>query len=91
MAWWESGNTLPQHLHGRDHVYDLDGNELDYATKAHVVPNVPEELKMFVEEMSAMYLTGTTVDYQETLLGSGFVFNNPNVKSQCGCGQSFSM
>ena len=47
-------------------------------------------LKVLVDQMSEMYLDGVSVDYLETLEGSGFKFNNPNVKSTCGCGSSFS-
>lgn len=43
-----------------------------------------------VDEMSLMYLMGTEIDYIESLQGAGFKFNNPNVKSTCGCGSSFS-
>jgi len=46
---------------------------------------------MIVDEMSLMYLAGTEVDYVEGLHGAGFKFNNPNVKSTCGCGSSFSV
>jgi iron-sulfur cluster assembly accessory protein len=38
-----------------------------------------------------MYLDGVQIDYVETLEGAGFKFNNPNVKSTCGCGSSFSV
>ena len=48
-------------------------------------------LKVLVDQMSAMYLDGVSIDYIETLEGSGFKFNNPNVKSTCGCGSSFSV
>jgi iron-sulfur cluster assembly protein len=48
-------------------------------------------LKVYVDQMSAMYLDGVEIDYVETLEGSGFKFNNPNVKSTCGCGSSFSV
>lgn len=48
-------------------------------------------VKMVCDQMSLMYLMGTEVDYVESLAGSGFKFNNPNVKSTCGCGSSFSM
>jgi iron-sulfur cluster assembly accessory protein len=48
-------------------------------------------LKVFVDATSMMYLTGVTVDYVETLEGAGFKFENPNVKSTCGCGSSFSV
>lgn len=44
-----------------------------------------------VDEMSLMYLMGTEIDYVESLQGAGFKFNNPNVKSTCGCGSSFSV
>jgi len=48
------------------------------------------ELKVFVDQVSLMYLDGATIDYEETLHGAGFRFDNPNVKTQCGCGQSFT-
>ena len=48
-------------------------------------------LKVFVDQASMLYLDGCEVDYVETLEGAGFKFNNPNVKSTCGCGSSFSV
>jgi iron-sulfur cluster assembly accessory protein len=48
-------------------------------------------VKCIVDEMSLMYLVGTEIDYVEGLQGAGFKFNNPNVKSTCGCGSSFSV
>jgi iron-sulfur cluster assembly accessory protein len=50
-----------------------------------------EGLKVLVDQMSEMYLDGISIDYIETIEGSGFKFNNPNVKSTCGCGSSFSV
>jgi iron-sulfur cluster insertion protein len=47
-------------------------------------------VKLIVDQMSLMYLAGTEVDYVEGLHGAGFKFLNPNVKSTCGCGSSFS-
>jgi len=47
-------------------------------------------LKVFVDQASMLYLDGAEVDYVETLEGAGFKFSNPNVKSTCGCGSSFS-
>lgn len=47
-------------------------------------------LKVFVDQASLLYLDGARVDYVETMEGSGFKFDNPNVKSTCGCGSSFS-
>jgi iron-sulfur cluster insertion protein len=46
---------------------------------------------VLVDEMSLMYLLGTEIDYVEGLAGAGFKFNNPNVKSTCGCGSSFGV
>ncbi len=48
-------------------------------------------LKVFVDQASLMYLKGTKIDYVETLEGAGFKFENPNVKSTCGCGSSFTV
>jgi len=48
-------------------------------------------LKVYVDATSVMYLNGCTVDYVETLEGAGFKFENPNVKSTCGCGSSFNV
>ena len=50
-----------------------------------------EGLKVFVDQASLLYLEGAQVDYVESLEGSGFKFNNPQVKSTCGCGSSFSV
>ena len=48
-------------------------------------------LKVYVDATSVMYLNGCRVDYVETLEGAGFKFENPNVKSTCGCGSSFQV
>jgi len=50
---------------------------------------VQEGVKIFVDEMSVGYLTGSDIDYVDSLMGAGFVVNNPNAVSACGCGQSF--
>src|SRR5438876_7836039 len=50
-----------------------------------------EGLKVFVDQASLMYLGGTKIDFIESLEGSGFKFENPNVKTTCGCGSSFSV
>ncbi|MCL6506212.1 MAG: iron-sulfur cluster assembly accessory protein [Bryobacteraceae bacterium] len=47
-------------------------------------------LKVFIDQASMLYLDGAEVDYVETIEGSGFKFTNPNVRSTCGCGSSFS-
>jgi len=47
--------------------------------------------RLFVDPKSAAFLDGTVVEWQQTLLQSGFVFKNPNAKSACGCGESFTV
>jgi len=47
-------------------------------------------IKLFVDPLSYQYLEATEIDYVEGVHGSGFKFNNPNVKGTCGCGSSFS-
>lgn len=46
-------------------------------------------VKVFVDPTSMMYLSGSTVDYVENLMGGGFRIDNPNAVSTCGCGHSF--
>jgi iron-sulfur cluster insertion protein len=50
-----------------------------------------DDLKVFVDATSLMYLNGCLVDYVETLEAAGFKFDNPAVKSTCGCGSSFNV
>jgi iron-sulfur cluster assembly protein len=47
--------------------------------------------RVFVDPKSLRLLDGTVLDYDTSLLSKGFVFNNPNAKSTCGCGTSFSV
>ena len=47
-------------------------------------------VKIFVDPKSLLYLHGLTLDYKETLMQSGFVFDNPNAQKSCGCGTSFT-
>jgi iron-sulfur cluster assembly protein len=46
--------------------------------------------RLFVDPKSLLYLNGTTLDYEETLMRQGFVFQNPNSARTCGCGSSFT-
>jgi len=46
-------------------------------------------VKIVVDKQSFLYLIGTTLEYSGGLNGKGFVFNNPNATSTCGCGSSF--
>ncbi len=66
---------------------------LQFDTSAGMMDKVfdMDGLKVFVDATSIMYLSGCRVDYVETLEGAGFKFENPNVKSTCGCGSSFNV
>ena len=46
-------------------------------------------MKLFVDRKSYIFLAGTTLEFSGGLNGKGFVFNNPNAKTTCGCGTSF--
>ena len=47
--------------------------------------------KVFIDPKSHRLIDGTTLDYDTSLVSRGFIFNNPNAKSTCGCGSSFSV
>ncbi len=46
-------------------------------------------VRVLVDDMSAEYISGSEVDYMDSLMGAGFTVNNPNAVSTCGCGHSF--
>jgi iron-sulfur cluster assembly protein len=47
-------------------------------------------IRVICDPKSYLYLNGTSIDFKDELMGRGFVFNNPNATSSCGCGSSFS-
>ena len=71
---------------GLTYVLDIvDGpKENDKTLKEH-------GLTLYVDRKSYVFLAGTTLEYSGGLNGKGFVFNNPNAKTTCGCGTSFSV
>ena len=48
-------------------------------------------VKVFVDKKSYIFLAGTELDFSDGLNGKGFVFQNPNAKKSCGCGNSFAV
>jgi iron-sulfur cluster assembly protein len=50
-----------------------------------------DNTKVFIDPKSSIYLKGITLDYKDGLNGKGFIFENPNAKNSCGCGESFSI
>ena len=49
-----------------------------------------DDVQVYVDPKSAVFLDGMTLDWHDSLMQSGFVFENPNAKKSCGCGTSFS-
>jgi iron-sulfur cluster assembly protein len=64
---------------------------MDFTLEKEPLDEVVEEkgVTLFVDSKALMFLIGTEMDYVEDKLQSGFVFNNPNEKGRCGCGESF--
>ena len=50
-----------------------------------------DDLKIFIDPKSSIYLKDVVLDYKDGLDGKGFVFENPNATNTCGCGESFSV
>ena len=66
---------------------------LDISDEVKPEDKVIEEngVKLIIDKKSYVFLAGTTLDYSGGLNGKGFMFNNPNAKTTCGCGTSFSV
>ena len=60
----------------------------DGAPRAHDKVFEKDGIKLYVDPKSYVYLDGTELDFVTSMMGYGFKFNNPNVKSTCGCGES---
>ena len=71
---------------GFSYVLDLTENqkESDETFEQHGI-------RVVVDPKSLLYLNGTTIDFKDEIMGRGFVFQNPNANSSCGCGSSFSV
>ncbi|MEK9771769.1 MAG: iron-sulfur cluster assembly protein IscA [Nitrosomonadales bacterium] len=66
---------------------------LEYVDEANPADQVFEShnVKIFVDPKSLVYIDGTELDFTKEGLNEGFKFNNPNVKDECGCGESFTV
>lgn len=67
--------------------------KIDYVEEPDPKDDVVEDkgVKVFIDSSAVLFLIGTEMDYQESKLSSGFVFNNPNQTSACGCGESVTL
>jgi len=66
---------------------------LEYTEKKSAMDEevVQDGVRVLIDQKAQLTLLGTEMDYQESKLASEFVFNNPNIKGTCGCGESFSI
>ena len=70
-------------------TFDEEQNDDDFRiTKPSPIDNT--DITILVDHLSMQYLRGATVDYREDINGAQFVITNPNAKTTCGCGSSFS-
>ncbi len=67
------------------------GMALDENTYEDDLVITKNDVKIVIDQFSATFLNGSTIDYVENVMGSGFMIDNPNVVSTCGCGQSFNV
>tara|TARA_B100000029_G_scaffold509653_2_gene599327 strand:+ start:636 stop:971 length:336 start_codon:yes stop_codon:yes gene_type:complete len=71
------------------HSYKLDFAKKNEVEKLEYVQK--NNIKVFIDPKAIMFLLGSEMDYSTDKLSSRFVFKNPNEKSTCGCGESFSI
>jgi len=64
---------------------------LDTVEDVDIVTQIADNLSIAIDPKSIVYLDGLEVDYVREGLNEGFQFNNPNVRSECGCGESFNV
>ena len=66
--------------------------QFKFDQKARATDKVLEfdDVRVFIDPKSMVFLDGMTLDWKDSLIHSGFVFENPNAKKSCGCGTSFS-
>ncbi len=62
----------------------------DQVAETDQVFELEKDLRLVCDPKSFLYLNGTEVDFEESLMGRGFKFGNPNASKTCGCGESFS-
>lgn len=66
-------------------TFDEEKNEDDWEFP------LDDQFKVVIDALSMQYLEGATIDYKKDIMGSSFTIKNPNAKTTCGCGSSFSI
>ena len=70
--------------------YSYDAGTNGETETAVAVDDSKLTVRVICDPKSYLYLNGTEIDFKDEIMGRGFVFNNPNATSTCGCGSSFS-
>ena len=68
--------------------FDDNKNEIDQSS---IKEWQPEDIEVVCDPKSFLYLNNTIIDFESSLMGRGFTFNNPSASKTCGCGESFSV
>ena len=88
-------SNMPENAHLRVAVKGGGCSGFNYVLDVTEEPAPEDEtfeshgVRVACDPKSFLYLNGTEIDYEDQLMGQGFIFNNPNAKARCGCGASF--
>jgi iron-sulfur cluster assembly accessory protein len=74
---------------GYSYIMNYANDENDYNKLDEVITD--KNVRVIVDKAALMFLIGTEMDFVEDEIRSEFVFNNPNSKGECGCGESFTV
>jgi len=72
---------------GFSYILDLTGNIKDNDQ----IVSEQDGIKVICDPKSLLYIDGTSIDFRDEVMGRGFVFDNPNATTSCGCGSSFAV
>ena len=89
-------NKMPEGTHLRVGIKGGGCSGFNYVLNVADKPDefdevfISNDVRIVVDPKSYLYLNGTEIDYDDALMGRGFIFKNPNAKDSCSCGASFS-
>ena len=81
-AWADSCRNQPENCCSQTHIHEVT---------PPICPSLSTGAKLLIDAKAQLTILGTEMDYVESKLSSEFIFNNPNVKGTCGCGESFTV
>ncbi len=90
---------LTENLRDTDEIWEFsynfngaeNGDDKDKDAPEAAAVAEPFVLRVVCDPKSYLYLNGTEIDFKDEIMGRGFVFNNPNASTTCGCGSSFAV